>query len=134
YRFIAYRGFESPSLRQNAKARNMRAFCFVWTFRYGDKVNCKSAPYRSSLKSMRPARAMTGFQLATAIAAGRRSGAAFFDMTEGNASFAEIVWRHFDGDFVSGEDADMIFLHLAGCVGNQLMSVFEIDAKTRVGQ
>ena len=31
----------------------------------------------------------------------------------GNATFAQVVGGHFEGDAVTGEDADVVFTHLA---------------------
>src|SRR5690606_40591957 len=55
-------------------------------------------------------------------------------VAEGNAALAQIVGRHFKGDFITGQNADMVPAHLAARIGYYGMSVIQHDAKTRVGQ
>src|SRR5258708_35347138 len=65
-----------------------------------------------------------------------RSGyrAAPFDVTEGNAPFAQIVGRKLQRDLVTGNDANVVLAHLPRAVGNELVAVVERDAIARVGQ
>src|SRR5271156_1701872 len=46
----------------------------------------------------------------------------------------QIVRRKLDRHPIAGQDADEIFPHLAGNMGQDLMLVFELDAKHRVGK
>jgi hypothetical protein len=46
-----------------------------------------------------------------------------FDVTEGDAALVQVVRREFERDLVTGEDANVVLLHLARRVGNQLSSV-----------
>jgi hypothetical protein len=52
---------------------------------------------------------------------------ATFDVPEVDAALAQIVGGEFERDLVTGEDADMMLAHLAGRVGDQLMSVVQQD-------
>src|SRR5277367_3488929 len=46
----------------------------------------------------------------------------------------KVIWRKLDGNLVSGKNADEILAHLAGNVRQNLMLVFQFDAKHGVGQ
>jgi hypothetical protein len=59
---------------------------------------------------------------------------AALDVTEGDAAFGQVVGREFQRDLVTRQDADVVLLHLAGGVGDQLVPVLQGDAKTRVRQ
>src|SRR2546429_9860149 len=65
-----------------------------------------------------------------------RSGyrAATFDVTEGNAPFAQVVGRKLQRDLVTGNDANVVLAHLPRAVGNELVAVVERDAIARIGQ
>ena len=47
---------------------------------------------------------------------------------------AQIVRGHFEGDFVTGDDTDVVLLQLAASVGDQVVLVVERDAITSVGE
>ena len=55
-------------------------------------------------------------------------------MPEGDSPFGEIVRRQFKGDLVARQDADVMLPHLAGGIGDQLVTIVEINAKTRIGE
>src|SRR5436190_19784317 len=67
---------------------------------------------------------------------GTRNGyrAAAFDVTEGNAPFAQVVGRELQRNLVTGNDANVVLAHLARAVGNKLVAVIERDPIARVGQ
>ncbi len=56
------------------------------------------------------------------------------NVTEGDAALAEVVRRQFQRDLVTCQDTDMVFAHLAGGIGHQLVTVVQRDAKTRIRQ
>src|SRR5208282_4602774 len=51
-----------------------------------------------------------------------------------HATLFQIVGRNFDGHPIAGQRFDAVFLHPAGGVGDQRMSVVELNAVARVGQ
>ena len=53
---------------------------------------------------------------------------------ENDPRATQIVGRQLDGDLVAGEDADVVHPHLAGNVGKDFVSIFELDAEHRVGK
>src|SRR5438128_8124908 len=53
---------------------------------------------------------------------------------ESDAAFAEVVGRNGHGDDVAGQDADEVFAHTAGDVGDDFVPIVELDAKLRVRQ
>jgi hypothetical protein len=53
---------------------------------------------------------------------------------EGDPSFAEIVRGEFHRDFIAGQNADVIFAHLAGDVRRNYVTVFEFDPEHGIGQ
>jgi len=55
-------------------------------------------------------------------------------MTKGDAGLAQVVRRHLHVDLVADADADKIFAHLAGNMGQDLMAVGKRDAEHRSGQ
>src|SRR5690606_8430765 len=55
-------------------------------------------------------------------------------MAVNDASLAQIVGRHFQRDFVAGEDADMVLAHFAARVGDDSVAVIQGDAETGIGQ
>src|SRR5205823_13010143 len=55
-------------------------------------------------------------------------------ITINNSSAIQIVGREFDRDFVSGQNADKIFAHLAGNVRQYLVLVFQFHLEHGVGQ
>ena len=55
-------------------------------------------------------------------------------MPEVDTPLTEIIGRDFDGHFISGYDADMIFPHFPRRVSYQLMSIFQGYEKTGIGQ
>lgn len=52
-------------------------------------------------------------------------------MAEGDAGFAEIVWRHFDVHLVANADADEVLSHLAGNMCEHLVPIGESHTKHR---
>jgi len=50
-------------------------------------------------------------------------------MPEGNPGLAEIVGGHLDVDLVADADADEVLAHLAGNMGEHLVTVGEGDTK-----
>ena len=54
---------------------------------------------------------------------------AWFQMTEGDATFVQVVRRQFKGDFVSGQDTNAVLAHFSACVGDKAVAVFQCDAK-----
>ena len=54
-------------------------------------------------------------------------------MPEVDTPLTEIIGRDFDGHFISGYDADMIFPHFPCRVSHQLMSIFQCYEKTGIG-
>ena len=55
-------------------------------------------------------------------------------MAEGDAGFAEVVGGHFDVDFVADADADEIFSHFAGDVGEDFVAIGQSYTEHRPGQ
>lgn len=55
-------------------------------------------------------------------------------MTVGNAAFGKIVRADVDGHTISGKDANVVFSHFTGNMGDDLVVVFELDPKHGVGQ
>src|SRR5215472_14229167 len=51
-----------------------------------------------------------------------------------DAAARQIVWRKLDRDFVSRENANKIFAHLAGDVRQDLVLVLQLDTEHGVGQ
>lgn len=58
--------------------------------------------------------------------------ATLFKMAESNAAFAEVVGGHLYRHLVSSQDTDVVLAHLSGCVGNQLVTIFQIHTEARV--
>jgi hypothetical protein len=52
----------------------------------------------------------------------------------GNAALGQIIGRHFNKHFITGKHTNAVFAHAASGVGNNLVLVFELNAKRRVGQ
>ena len=52
----------------------------------------------------------------------------------GNAAFTEIVRGQLNSNFVTAENADVVFPHLAGDVCGDHMSVLQLYAKLRIRQ
>ena len=55
-------------------------------------------------------------------------------LAEGDARLGQVVGGHFDVDLVADADADEVFAHLAGNVGEDFMAVGQRDTKHRSGQ
>lgn len=55
-------------------------------------------------------------------------------MTEGDTTLAEIVRGHFDIDLVTRQNADTVFAHFAGCMGQHFVAIIQRHAKHGVGQ
>jgi hypothetical protein len=55
-------------------------------------------------------------------------------VTEDDATASEIIGRHFDSDLVTREDADIVHPNLAADVGENDMSVRQLDTETCVGE
>src|SRR5262245_32861397 len=71
----------------------------------------------------------TGPPLAAWIAMVRaRSGAV------DDAAARQVVRRHFDGHAVTRDDADEVLAHLAGDVGEDLVTALDLDAELGVGE
>ena len=52
----------------------------------------------------------------------------------GNTALAEIVRRKLNSNFVTAENTDVVFPHLAGDVCNDHMTVLQLYAKLRIRQ
>src|SRR6185312_11223359 len=55
-------------------------------------------------------------------------------VTEDQATLLQIVGRHFDRDPIACQRLDPVLLHLAGSIGNNLVSGIELHAVARVGE
>ena len=55
-------------------------------------------------------------------------------MPKGDARLAQIVGGHLHVDFVADADADEVFPHFAGNMGEDLVAVGQSDTKHRAGQ
>ena len=55
-------------------------------------------------------------------------------MAVSDAAFREVIGRHFYLHLVSGEDFDVVHAHLAGDMGDDLVSVFQFDAEHGVAE
>src|SRR5271165_2490394 len=64
----------------------------------------------------------------------QRAGAPVSLEAVGDAALGQIIGRHLDQDLVAGEYADSILAHLAGGMRDDLVVVFQFDAKGRVGE
>src|SRR5690606_21169335 len=62
------------------------------------------------------------------------AGGASGNVAERDATLAEVVGRHFQRDFVAGEDTNVVLAHFAACVRDYGMTVIERYAKAGVGQ
>ena len=51
-----------------------------------------------------------------------------------DAAPSEVVWRQLHDDPVLGQDADVMLPHLAADVGEDFVTVLQLNAKHRVGQ
>lgn len=72
---------------------------------------------------------------ATRLAAGSRSRrGTTFDMAEGDAALGEVIRRELERNLVAGENSDVVLAHLAVGVGDELVTVFKLDAITSVGE
>jgi hypothetical protein len=61
-------------------------------------------------------------------------GGPFLLMAEDQAPFLQIIRRYFHGHSIASEGFDPVLFHFSGRVGDELMSVIELNAVTRVGQ
>src|SRR4051812_14801002 len=52
----------------------------------------------------------------------------------GDAPFGKVIGRHFHENLVACEDADAVLAHLAGGMGDDLVSIFKFHAKGGIGQ
>ena len=55
-------------------------------------------------------------------------------MTVSDAAFREVIGGHFDLYLVAGQDFDVVHAHLAGDMGDDLVSVFQFDAEHGVAE
>ena len=53
---------------------------------------------------------------------------------EDDAGFGEVVGGEFDLYFVPGDDADEVFAHFAGDVGEDVFTVWEVHAEHGAGE
>ena len=51
-----------------------------------------------------------------------------------DSTFAEVIRRHFNFDFVARQNLDVVFTHLSRNVRGYHMPIFEFDPKRCVGQ
>src|ERR1700733_5357400 len=66
----------------------------------------------------------------TAMRSCRQTNAAALSLEAvGDATLGQVVGRHLDQHFVTGEHADAVLAHAAGGVGNDLMLILELDAE-----
>ena len=83
----------------------------------------------------RPAvRQLNGLTAALEAACAWCRSAARFDVTEHDTALVQVVRRQFKRDFVASQDTDVVFLHPARGVGDQLVAVVEVDAETQFRQ
>lgn len=64
----------------------------------------------------------------------RTHRATVFQVTEDDPSLVQIIGRQFQGDLVTRQDLDEVLLHAASRVGDQRVTVIQVDAKTRIRQ
>src|SRR5882724_3099650 len=64
----------------------------------------------------------------------RPSGSPGLDVAESNPPFAHVIGREFERDSVARQNADAVLAHLAGRIREQLVTVVQRHAETRVGQ
>ena len=55
-------------------------------------------------------------------------------MAESDAALADVIGREFQRDLVASQDTDMVLAHFSGSIGDQLVTIFEQNAKTGIGQ
>ena len=55
-------------------------------------------------------------------------------ISEGDSSFGQIIRRHFDLDFVTGQDLYVVHAHLARDMGDNHVAVVQLHAEHGVGQ
>lgn len=53
-------------------------------------------------------------------------------MPECNATFVEIIGGHLNRHPVTGDGSNPEFFHLASCIGDDLVIIFEFNPKARV--
>ncbi|GCC47821.1 hypothetical protein chiPu_0032022, partial [Chiloscyllium punctatum] len=83
--------------------------------------------------------ALSAAELAAALGpaprrAAGRAARTFVLVAEDQAALFQIVGRHFDRDAVAGQRLDAVFLHLAGGVGDDLVSGIELHPVASVGE
>lgn len=54
--------------------------------------------------------------------------------TISDPTFCQVVRGHFDQNFVAGQDTDPIFPHFTSCVTNDLVIIFQLYPKRRIGK
>jgi len=47
-------------------------------------------------------------------------------------TFGQIIRGHFNGDVIPGQNANTVFPHTSGCVGNNLVVIYEFYAECRI--
>jgi len=47
-------------------------------------------------------------------------------MSKGDSTFGHVIGREFQGDFVTGQDADVVHAHLACGVGHEFVAVSKV--------
>src|SRR5262249_5268923 len=58
---------------------------------------------------------------------------ACLDVPKRDAAFAQVVWRDFQGDLVTGDHTNVMLAYLCCAVSDQIVSVVECDAIARIG-
>ena len=88
---------------------------------------CKKALCRAFVKKSSLSCAALG---SAATGARTRPWAAACNVPEGDAAFAQVIRRQLQRHLVAGQNADVIFTHLARRVSDQLVTVVQRNAKT----
>src|SRR6185312_4296057 len=94
-------------------------------------IRAYRARFLLKLRVRLPAEELTAARRSAPRGAGAR---ALVLVTEDQAALLQIVGRHFDRDPIARQRLDPVLLHLAGGVGNNLVSGVELHAVTRIGQ
>jgi hypothetical protein len=86
----------------------------------------------AQLMSARPPEPGAGLTAALVTTLG--GGTAGFDVTEHDTRLVQVVRGHFNRHLVALQDADVVLLHPARRIGDELVAIFEVDAETQFRQ
>src|SRR5271156_578245 len=100
------------------------------------KTNIRIVPVAAASSLLMSSSINRGLAPAKLIALRRTTGrpGPFVLVAKDQATFFQIIRRHFDGYPIARKSLDPVLLHPAGGVGNKRVAVVELNAIPRVGQ